>query len=133
MSKENQLNQLKEIKEIKEKKPKNITDTKKKRKSRTGFTLHTNALLYLLLKKGWTIKVTKTKKAKVTMQNYKCIELSREMEMIEERLNESDLNELSSQFDELVKVKEIGEDKKITLEATDLIPNENSSETVSEE
>ena len=67
------------------------------------------------------------------MQNYKCIELSREMEMIEERLNESDLNELSSQFDELVKVKEIGEDKKITLEATDLIPNENSSETVSEE
>ena len=133
MSKENQLNQLKETKEIKEKKPKNITDTKKKRKSRTGFTLHTNALLYLLLKKGWTIKVTKTKKAKVTMQNYKCIELSREMEMIEERLNESDLNELSSQFDELVKVKEIGEDKKITLEATDLIPNENSSETVSEE
>ena len=124
----------KEIKEIKEeKKPRNPNDKDKKRKSRNSFTLHTYALMYLLLKKGWTIKLSKTKTSRVTMQNYKCVDLSRQMMFLEERMNEVELKDLSNQFEELIKGKEASDQKTITLDPTDLLPLENSSETVSEE
>ena len=132
------MSQSKEIKEkqkeIKEEKKPKPTDAEKKRMSRTSFTLHTNALLYLLLKKGYTIKLVKTKTAKVTMQNYKCIELHRSMTLIEEHMNENELNELSALFEDVIKAKNTSNDNKtITVEAKDILPVENSSETVSEE
>ncbi|EDR25816.1 hypothetical protein EDI_030540 [Entamoeba dispar SAW760] len=116
----------------KDKAPKgNVSE--KKRKSRNGFVLHSNALLYLLLKKGWTIQLTKTKTAKVTLQNYKCIRLYKKGMMIEEYINEENLNELSSLFEDIFKAKECSDDKNIRLEQADLIPHENSSETVSDD
>ena len=133
MSQSKDYKQTKELKENKEEKKPKSNVAEKKRKSRNSYTLHTNALLYLLLKKGFTIKLVKTKTSKMTLQNYKCIELHREMQLIEEHMNEADLNELSSYFDDLVASKSQGNEKTITLEAQDILPVENSSETVSDE
>ena len=77
--------------------------------------------------------MSKTKTSRVTMQNYKCVDLSRQMMFLEERMNEVELKDLSNQFEELIKGKEASDQKTITLDPTDLLPLENSSETVSEE
>ncbi|KAL7712800.1 Uncharacterized protein QTN25_002128 [Entamoeba marina] len=108
-------------------------DSEKKRKSRSNFVLHSNALLYLLLKKGWTIKLRKAKTAKLTTQSYKCVELVKKGLMIEEEINEDVLADLSACFEELAKSKEKDDNKNVVLEQCDIIPNENSSETVSED
>ena len=116
------------------KKPKN-NDNNKKTKSRNSFVLHSYALMYLLLKKGWTIKLSRTKKAKVTIQNYKCIELSRKLMLIDEHLNENEFKELENAIEELIQSKEKDEesDNLIKLQQSDLIPLEDSSETISDE
>ena len=91
--------------------------------------------MYLLLKKGWTIKLSRTKKAKVTIQNYKCIELSRKLMLIDEHLNENEFKELENAIEELIQSKEKDEesDNLIKLQQSDLIPLEDSSETISDE
>ncbi|ELP85415.1 hypothetical protein EIN_087170 [Entamoeba invadens IP1] len=110
------------------------TDNEKKRKSRSNFVLHTDALLYLLLKRGWTVKIVKQKTAKVTSQNYKCVQLSKKGMMIEECIGEEDLYKLGAVFEEIFMKKAATiEDKCLSMEQADLIPDENPSETVSEE
>ena len=92
--------------------------------------LQASGALYLLLRQGWTVTVRAPTDAE---RRGECVRLVKRGRLVEEAVDPAVMRDLGEWFAMLLQDKALRGGATVALEQADLVPPENSSETVSED